>query len=230
MIISTWNMQGGANTPYINQVVQSTQANVLCLQECGALAEHLTQREPIIAPTGAILGYTGIFHVGHQTMRCVYWEDIWIQGSLAVLSNIALNAYGILGPVAIQGFAPKNPRALPWINVATPTGNNITIYSIHSPPVYGNATLPIVCAWNNAQINQINVLGGTWACTGDFNASSDEPAFLQPPQGVIVRGNKATQHGGGILDYAITNAAGLAFRQMTKLAGASDHYPQVFQL
>jgi hypothetical protein len=72
MRIVTWNMQGGVNTMYIPQVVNQTQANVLCLQECGNLAAHLHNATPIFAPTGAILGYTGNLTVGFGFMECVF--------------------------------------------------------------------------------------------------------------------------------------------------------------
>ncbi|GLQ94407.1 endonuclease/exonuclease/phosphatase family protein [Dyella acidisoli] len=231
MIVATWNMQGGANTLYINQVVQQTGANVLCLQECGALAEHLHGRAPIIGPNGGTLGYTGNLRLGHGFMECVYWENHWIQGSLAVLSNIGINGYGILPHVDLFGFVPANSRDLPWITVTNPTtGNVITVLSIHSPPVGGGVTLAHTCTWNNAQINQINnaAAGGNWACVGDFNADPTAIGFIGPPAGAIVRGNQATQQGGGILDYAITNAVGFTYQQQTQLVGASDHYPQVF--
>ncbi|WP_114815243.1 endonuclease/exonuclease/phosphatase family protein [Paraburkholderia kururiensis] len=230
MIVATWNMQGGVNTPYINQVVQQTGAHVLCLQECGNLAEHLQGRAPILNGMGAIIGYTGNLRLGYGFMQCVYWENVWAQGGLAVLSNIGINNYGILPPAPVHGFAPANPRAMPWITVRDPwNGNVISVYSIHSPPVDGlTTTLQQTCAWNNTQLAQINAIGGTWACVGDFNADPTVPGFVAPPVGNIVRGNRATQQSGGILDYAVTNAFGFAYQQQTQLAGASDHYPQVF--
>ena len=232
MRIATWNMLGGINTPYINQVVQDTQANVLCLQECGNLAEHLQNRQPILAPSGAIIGYTGNFVVGQGFMECVYWENVWTQGGLAVLSNIGVLNFGILDAVAVPGFAPANPRNLPWITVRNPTtGINITIFSIHGPPVFGGTTIANVCDWDNAQIAQINARWGgvNWACVGDFNADPTVGGYIAPASGAVIHGNQATQQGGGILDYAVTNAAAFAYIQQTQLVGASDHYPQVFQ-
>ncbi|NET73628.1 MAG: hypothetical protein F6K62_22610, partial [Sphaerospermopsis sp. SIO1G2] len=202
MRIATWNMQGGTNTPFINQVVQSTQANILCLQECGDLAQHLQNRQPILNPNGAIIGYTGNFVVGQGFMECVYWENVWIQGGLAVLTNVGMTNFGILNAVVVPGFQPNNPRNLPWMTVRHPnTGINITIFSIHSPPVFDGTTIVDVCNWNNAQITQINNGwgAGSWACVGDFNADPTVAGFLQPPVGVVVRGNQATQQGGGIL-------------------------------
>lgn len=230
MRIATWNMQGGANTPHINQVVQATQANVLCLQECGDLAQHLQNRQPILVPGGAIIGYTGNFVVGFGFMECVYWENAWIQGGLAVLSNIGVLNFGILNAAVVPGFVPANPRNLPWMTVRNPnTGINITIFSIHAPPVFGGTTIAQVCNWNNAQINQINAgFGGTWACVGDFNADPTVNGYIAPPFGAVVRGNQATQQGGGILDYAVTNAPAFTYIQQTQRVGASDHYPQVF--
>lgn len=233
MKIATWNMQGGINRTYINQVVQATQANILCLQECGDLAPHLRNRQPIIAQSGGIIGYTGYFVVGKGFMECAYWENAWTQGGLAVLSNIGVLQYGIFDVFAIHGFTPANPRNLPWMTVRNPsTGTNITIFSIHSPPVSRTTTMANVCNWNNAQIAQIDAIAGVgvnWACVGDFNADPTVNGYIVPAVGAIVRGNHATQQSGGILDYTVTNASAFTYVQQTQLAGASDHYPQVFQ-
>ncbi|WP_199245929.1 endonuclease/exonuclease/phosphatase family protein [[Phormidium] sp. ETS-05] len=232
MRIATWNMQGGVNTMYINQVVQATQANVLCLQECGALAEHLHGIVPIIGLNGAIIGYTGNFVVGQGFfMECVYWENIWIQGSLAVLSNISPLYYGILDAAPVLGFVPPNVRNLPWMTVQNPnTGINITVFSIHAPPVFAPTTIANVCNWNNAQITQIaDVTPGYWACVGDFNADPTIAGYIPPPVGNVVRSNRATQQGEGILDYAVTNALAFTYVPPTQVVSASDHFPQVFQ-
>ncbi len=229
MRFATWNMQGGVNTQYINQVVQSTGANVLCLQECGSLAQFLHAAAPILSMTGAIIGYTGNLVVGQGFMECVYWENVWIQGGLAVLSNVGVVNHGILNSVAVPGFAPPNARSMPWMTINNVGAGVIRIFSIHSPPVFGATTIANTCAWNNAQLTQISAGGGTWACIGDFNADPTAIGFVAPPVGNIVRGNHATQQGLGILDYAVTNAgAGFTYVQQTQLAGASDHYPQVF--
>jgi endonuclease/exonuclease/phosphatase family metal-dependent hydrolase len=231
MKIATWNMQGGVNTMYINQVVQATQANVLCLQECGDLSQHLQGRMPIIGLNGAIIGYTGNFVVGQGFMECVYWENIWIQGGLAVLSNIGVLYFGILNAVAVPGFVPPNVRNLPWMTVRNPdTGINITVFSIHAPPVFAPTTIANVCNWNNAQIAQIAaVTVGAWACVGDFNADPTIVGYISPPVDNVVRSNRATQQGGGILDYAVTNDPAFTYVNQTQLVGASDHFPQVFQ-
>ncbi|MCC8395284.1 endonuclease/exonuclease/phosphatase family protein [Paraburkholderia sp. MMS20-SJTR3] len=229
MIIATWNMRGAVNVPSINQVAQSTGANIICLQECGSLAEHLQGRTPIVGGDGSIIGYTGNLALGYGFMECVYWENVWGQGSLAVLSNLGISATGIMAPAVSDDFAPNNPRSLPWLSVTHPDlGTSITIYSIHSPPVFGSVTLTDTSAWNNAQIAQIAALGGTWACVGDFNADPTAIDFDGPPSGRIRRGTRATQESGGILDYAITNAENFNYRQETRAPSGSDHYPQVF--
>jgi len=233
MRIATWNMQGGTNTMYINQVVQATQANVLCLQECGALAQHLRGSAPIWGLNGAIVGYTGNFVVGQGFMECIYWENVWLQGSLAVLSNIGVITCGILNAVNnVPAFVPANVRDLPWMTVRSQAAaTNITVFSIHAPPVFMPTTIANVCTWNNAQIAQIAPQAGAnlWACVGDFNADPNVVGYIQPPAGSnVVRGNNATQQNGNILDYAVTNAAPFQYVQQTQLAGLSDHYPQVF--
>ncbi len=235
MRIATWNMQGGTNTPYILQVVNATQSNVLCLQECGNLATLLQGRVPLIDPaSGAIIGYTGNLVLGHGFMECVYWENNdWIQGGLAILSNIGYGGCGILAAGAMPGFVPNNVRNLPWMRVFNSTlGVDITIFSIHAPPVYDGTTIANVCNWNNLQIAQIAalVVGGSWACVGDFNADPTAPGYIAPaPFYRVVHGLRATQQGGGILDYAMTNMAPpFVYINQTNLVGASDHYPQVF--
>jgi hypothetical protein len=108
----------------------------------------------------------------------------------------------------------------------------VAVFSIHGPPVFGATTVAGVCAWDNAQIGQINVLagGGGWVCLGDFNVDPTglAPPYVAPPAGNVVRGNHATQQGGGLLDYAVTTAGTLAYVAQGQLAGASDHYPQTF--
>jgi endonuclease/exonuclease/phosphatase family metal-dependent hydrolase len=228
--IATWNMQGATKVPDINTVAQSTSANVICLQECGLLPEHLKDTVPLTGGDGSTIGCTGKFIVGHDFMECVYWENAWAQGSLAVLSNITVKAYGIMAPATPSGYTPTKPRSMPWMTVEDPrTQAPITIYSIHSPAVFGAVTVRDTCEWNNAQIAQIAALGGTWACVGDFNADPTALNFQGPPAGHIKRGTQATQQSGGILDYAITNDDDhFVYQQQTTVVSSADHFPQVF--
>jgi len=233
----TWNMQGGTNTPYIRQVINNTGADILCLQECGdVIAQNLINRVPILNAAGATIGYTGQLQFGTthnpDVRECVFWENpTWTQGALAIISNQPVVNFGILSAVAVAGVVPNNPRDMPWIEInhmAAATGV-IRVLSIHGPPVYGAMTIANVCAWDNAQVNQLAGVGFSWAFLGDFNADPTQVGYVAPPTvgANVVRGNHATQQSGGILDYAVTNAA-FNYVQQTQLCGASDHYPQVF--
>jgi len=227
MRIVTWNMQGNVNAVYINQLIQASNADVLCLQETGNLAHQLQQgANPIPGFPGSL---RGIFLAGQIPYECVYWHNPgWGQGGVAVMTRLQVNNWGIMAPV-LAPYNPANPRNLPWIEVVDPhnPGPGITVYSIHSPPVWAPVTLADVLSWNNAQIGAAAV-AGNWAVVGDFNADPVAPGFVNPPVGAVVHGNHATQQGGGLLDYAVTNAPGFVFVEADELLGASDHYPQTF--
>lgn len=232
MRIATWNMQGGTNTPYIKQVINDTQANIICLQECGTLTTFLFDKSPIIGVNGSIIGYRGNFNFGNDFMSCVYWENNdWSQGGLAILSDIEMIDFGILSAVDVPGFYPTNKRNLPWILVRDPYTNvNKIIFTIHSPPIPDN--IVDVCRWNNAQIDNIayfiaNAEINSWVCLGDFNADPTNPGYKPSIYGRICYGSRSTQQSLSILDYAVTNS-NINFVGITKLCGASDHYPQTF--
>lgn len=230
MRIVTWNMCGGTNAMYINTVIQKTSADFLCLQECGVLSQNLRDTSPIIGNDGSTIGNLGTFKAGHDEWNCVYWENSWAQGGMAVMTPRNIMNPGVLTPVAVPGFVPANLRSLPYCTVQDDNNANITIYSVHSPPVFNNVTIGQVCCWNNAQLNNIAALGGSWACVGDFNADPNQNGYILPPVGTIIRGNKATQQNGGIIDYTITNvpAPPYNYQAQGELCGSSDHYPQVF--
>lgn len=228
MRIVTWNMLGCTNAQYINQVIQKTNANVLCLQETGNMTDLLQGGMPVPAYPNSI---TGNFAAGQDFFECVFWRNnLWTQGGLAIMTNLSIVNTGILTASAAP-YNPPIPRYLPWIEVKNPdTETNIRIYSVHSPPTYDPVSIADVCYWNNAQIAVINTLGiGNWAIVGDFNADPSNANFVAPPAGQIVRGTKPTQMNGGILDYSITNVAPFIYKDANELVGASDHYPQQFE-
>jgi endonuclease/exonuclease/phosphatase family metal-dependent hydrolase len=231
MRIVTWNMCGGTNVMYLNTVIQKTSADFLCLQECGEFTKNMSDKKPIFGNNGAIIGSLGTFKAGHDSWNCVYWENnSWTQGGMVVMTTRNIINPGVLLPVVIPGFVPGNPRGLPYCTVQNDNGANITIYSVHAPPVFKNVTTANVCCWNNAQLNAIAALGGSWACIGDFNTDPTQAGYILPPVGTIIRGTKATQQGGGIIDYTITNvpAPPYIYKDQSELCGSSDHYPQVF--
>lgn len=229
MKVVTWNMQGGTNAAYLNAVIQNTQPNVLCIQETGNLTPLLKGTAPIAGFPGSLYGN---FAAGYGFYECVFWKNgNWTQGGVAILSNISPAAKGIQVAAAAP-YAPAIPRNLPWMRILDPaTGGTATFFSIHSPPVWDNVTIGDVCSWTNAQVAAVQAgVPGSWVIAGDFNADPQDPGFVGPPAGNVVRGPNATQQGGGILDYSITNVAGYAFVEAGKLVGASDHYPQEFQM
>jgi hypothetical protein len=102
---------------------------------------------------------------------------------------------------------------------------------VHAPPVWGTVTTAQVCSWNEAQVTAVAgaAAGVLWTIAGDFNADPTAQGFVAPTVGAVVRGQNATQQGGGILDYSVTNAGvGYTFVAPSQLVGASDHYPQEF--
>lgn len=227
MRITTWNMQGAVNLVYLQQLITKNDPDVICLQETGDISFALRN-------TAVIAGFanscTGIYQFGYNIYNVVCWYnnvDANPRNSLAIMSRITINASGIHEPVVAPppNYNPGNPRALPWMTV-NQGGNLITIYSYHAPSA-GTAN---ACSYTNQQIIPINGLGGIWAIVGDFNADPNSANFLPPPIGASVRGNHATQHGGGLLDYSITNAGagGYQFSWSGELLAASDHFPQNF--
>ena len=236
MRIVTWNMQGGTNAVYLNQVIQDMQPNVLCLQETGDLTPLLQGTAPVPGFPNSLFGN---YAAGHGFYEVVFWRNnLWTQGGVAIMSNIHPNNAGILAPVGAP-YVPPIPRSLPWMEVTDPaTGNIIRVFSIHSPPVSNfppAVTLAQVLSWNNAQIAAVNGIAGigTWAVVGDFNADPTVAGFVAPPAGIPRHGPGPTQQAGGILDYAITNAVApgpaLAFANAGPgVPAASDHYPQGF--
>lgn len=226
MKITTWNLQGGTQLLYLGTLIANSNPDVICLQECGNMT-------PLLINTAAIAGFpnsvAGTYVNGTNIYDVVFWYNT-VDGnprnSLAIMSRITVSASGILLPGAVvpPGYQPGNPRSLPWMTVNL-AGNLITIYSYHGPCA-GTAN---ACSYNNPQVAAINALGGAWAIVGDFNADPTVAAFVGPPAGAVTRGNNATQQGGGLLDYSITNlGAAYAFSQAENLLGASDHYPQDF--
>ncbi len=231
MRIVTWNMQGGPQAGNINDVIQTTQANVLCLQETGNLTNLLNAPNPV---PNFLNSLTGNFIAGNNFFQCIYWHNNnWVQGGLAVMTNVGIVDCGIMQGVNVPNVNPNNPRNLPWMTVRNPYGEeNIQIYSIHSPPVWEQVTTADVCLWNNAQVQAVENAaqpGVSWAIVGDFNADPTNDEFIQPPFGNVVRGNELTQQNGDILDYSITNVDNnYVYMDPVQLVGASDHYPQIF--
>lgn len=220
MRIATWNMYGAVRMPDLVTVKNNTEANVICLQECGKLEPFLD------GGTNHGAYWTGNLTLGRDFMECVYWPNINPRLGTAVLSNVTVKAAGVLHPIPAP-FTPARPRSLPWMRVEYGAAQ-LTVFSIHSPPVW-TATLADVCSWNNTQIGHViaTTHPGDWAVVGDFNADPRRFGFVPPPAHVV-RGYGATQQGGGLLDYAVTNAH-LAFVPDTRGAG-SDHFPQVFRV
>ncbi|MGO9599516.1 MAG: hypothetical protein ACLP7Q_16125 [Isosphaeraceae bacterium] len=220
-------------------VLNQTEANVLCLQECGDLGELLQGRSPLINAAGATAGHTGNFVVGRGFYECVFWEGNTPRLGLAILNNVGTQECGILPAAPLPAPAPafRDIRNLPWIRVAHPALGNIYIYTIHAPPVTPPGvpgpqfTVAQVVAWVNAQIASIRALhvnGGQWVCLGDYNVDPSEfPPVAGGPR--VVHGNRATIQGGSKYDYAITNIPNFRFFAATNLCGASDHYPQAFE-
>lgn len=222
MRITTWNMQGSTQQSFLGTLIVPNNPDVICLQESGDMT-HLLQNR--VAIPGFPNSLTGQYQNGNHIYDVVFWYnnvDANPRNSLAIMSRITVNATGIRAPVAAP-FPARNPRCLPWMTV-NEVGNLITIYSYHAPSA-GTAN---ACSYTNPQIAAVNVLGGVWAVVGDFNAVPTSAAFVGSPAGAVVRGDRATQQGGNLLDYSITNAGGYTFVQAGHLLSGSDHFPQNF--
>lgn len=224
MRITTLNMQGGTNLGYLVALINQNNPDVICLQESGDMTLILQHTAPVMGYANSL---TGVYQNGNNIYHTVFWYnnvDANPRNSLAIMSRITINAQGIYTPgINVGGYQPGNPRSLPWMTL-NQGGNLITIYTYHAPSA-GTAN---ACNYNN---NLIGLLGapGTWAVVGDFNADPTDNAFVAPPAGAVVRGNHATQQGGGLLDYSITNAGGgYAFADVGNLLACSDHFPQNF--
>lgn len=227
MVITTWNMRGGTQQGNLGTLINDNNPDVICLQECGNMT-GLLQNQPM-APL-PIAGFpnslSGMYKNGDNIYDVVFWYNnvnLLPTCSLAIMSRITVNAFGIFAAVPSPVYQPANPRNLPWMRV-NQGGNLLTIYSYHAP----SAGTVNACAYNNVQIAAISGLGGSWAVVGDFNADPTDAVFVNPPAGGVVRGNQETQQSKGLLDYSITNAAGYAFLAAGMLVTGSDHYPQDF--
>lgn len=226
MRITTWNMQGSTQQVYLGALIAQNSPDVICLQESGDMTHLLLHANGIAGFPGSL---AGMYQNGTNIYSVVFWYnnvDANPRNSLAIMSRVTINAHGIHAPVPVPPhvYHPNNPRKMPWMTV-NDGGNLITILSYHGPSS-GTAN---ACAYNNPQVAAISAAGGTWSVAGDFNSDPTNGAFVAPPAGAVVRGNHATQQGGGLLDYSITNAGpGYAFSATGNLLGASDHYPQNF--
>lgn len=228
MRITTWNMQGSTQQVYLGTLIAQNNPDVICLQESGDMTHLLANAAPIAGFPNSL---TGVYRNGNNIYDVVFWYnnvDANPRNSLAVMSRITVNNWGILVPVVVPppGYQPGNPRNLPWMTI-NQGGNLITIFSYHAPSA-GTAN---ACSYTNPQIAAISGGAGAtiWSVVGDFNADPRTAAFVGPPAGAVVRGNQATQQNGGLLDYSITNAgAGYTFVAAGLLLGASDHFPQNF--
>lgn len=241
MVYVTWNSQGGVNLQYIRQILNETNPDVLCLQECGNLRKMKSFEgwDNLPQPPNPAGSLTSIFQDQGTIYTCVYWQNQqWVQGSLAIMCKPAVMVpLGVL-QAAPPNFPVNNLRNLPYITLKDlNAGAAITVFTIHSPPVWNDppVTIQQTCNWNYAQIpNMANIAQGNpqgpnWVCIGDFNADPTVNGFIQPPVGTaIVNNPNPTQQGGGILDYALTNVANFNFVEGLGIGG-SDHYPQVFQ-
>ena len=218
-------MQGSTQQVYLGSLIAQNNPDIICLQESGNMTHLLSNTAPI---AGFPSSLTGVYQNGTNIYHVVFWYnnvDANPRNSLAIMSRITITAWGIHVPIAVPppGYQPGNPRNLPWMQV-NEGGNLITLFSYHAPAA-GTAN---ACSYTNPQIAAISGIGGIWSVVGDFNADPRDPVFVGPPAGVVVRGNRATQQGGGLLDYSITNAAGYNFVNAGMLLGASDHFPQNF--
>ncbi len=240
--VVTWNMQGNINAPFINTIVETLEPAVLCLQECGNLAQQLYAVTPFPAAPAAPVGFTGNFIAGEGFMECVYWRNVGSgQGGVAIMTNIGILNHGVLAPVVAPIYNPANPRHLPWIDVRDTAGTVTRIYSIHAPPVSHwppppPVTIGDVCDWVNAQIANVAAIAAAgagapanWAIVGDFNADPTAAGFVAAAIAPI-HGPYATHQGGSILDYMNSNVAGAAFvpPPIDSTMPAADHYAQVF--
>ncbi|MFN6340237.1 MAG: endonuclease/exonuclease/phosphatase family protein [Cyanobacteriota bacterium] len=226
MKITTWNMRGGAQQLYLQTLIAQNDPDVICLQECGDMSQILENQAPIL---GHPYSLTGKYRSGSVLYDVLFWcnyAEADPRNSLAVMSRLPVHSQGILDPVDVSplGFQPHNPRRLPWMEV-NEGGVSIAIYSYHAP----SANVSKVCSYTNMQIAALHRHPGVRAVVGDFNADPTNEAFVAPPTGTVVRGEKATRQGGNLMDYSITTPfVYYIFHRAGRLVGASEHYPQSF--
>lgn len=241
----TWNMQGGTNWPYVNQVRVATTPDVLCLQECGRPPQDNLYAQ---LPNG--LWYRAV-NFGTQSRpvpaQIFWWENlVSVQQSLAIISfiNIAAPAAssGVQAAIAVQPN-PFNPRPVIWLDV--PINNAIwRIGCLHGPSVFNAAYALLtnvqkaqaISAWGAVQVTAFgaNMQNTQWACLGDYNATPANLAAMAGAGLYISFGPDATHQAGLQIDYAVTATANAQIFDWasygTTVPVAADHYPQVFAL
>lgn len=230
MRLATWNMQGGQNVAAIAEVLATTHADILCVQECGDFTLHLCDAHAITDASGAVIGYRGHFTTDRLLMDCVFWENqACTHGSIAILSALPIIDHGILIAAPVPGYVPPNVRHLPWLTARNPiSGAKFNVASLLGVPVHGGTTLADASIWNNTQLTQLNGMGGLWVCLGDYCCDPRRVGYIGPPCGTLLHGERPTRAETCLRDYAVSNIPGLGHFDRVARAGTSLHYPQIF--
>jgi hypothetical protein len=251
------NARSAATVPGIDQENQYV-VQVISLQEAGdlAFAARTGTTIPLIDANGATAAHTWSYNAGSEdrpiTFETLSWENTWAQGGLGILSNLIprdgrIGRINPLTPPTVP-VVPRNPRAIPWMTISLPDSHSteVTILTLHAPPAWvdqaGNGlTQDQVVTYVRAHVQDIATswTGRSWILLGDFNVQPNilgdglhgiQDAHGQPLALRVVHGDDATHREGAILDYAVTNIAGLSFTSVASLPSGSDHFPQTFIL
>lgn len=224
----TWNL---LHTPgnWTNFSGLKKNAGAICIQESGNgfLMEkwgHVPDRRVL---AGDVDVFTEILTLGGETRGDKWFCAIAGFGATCINSSgVLLRLKGGQRTARIHVVPPvqypqtKERRATLGVERADGTW----IYSIHAPASRGIASQMQFIA-DVLEGIQKNCGNDSWICAGDFNVdpskTEDLLKTLSFSGAAICRPKKATHHGGGELDYAVTKPQ--LFRTATVLPFSSDH-------
>ena len=222
MIIANWNMQGAShstenkwNTGVSNLL--SNGADVVCLQECGAVPDSAQLYQ---ANVGGIAGLDMYTWGTTRTLKYILFYPSDPNGNrcnLAIVSKVA-PANPTTDGILLYPAAPPV-----WRPVIGMLVNHIGVFSIHAISPGGNDAPGLL----NSVATYMG--GNPWTVSGDYNR---EPGTMvgagvicPPDQNTFSVRNPSSKY-----DYMIKSGGGSVIGQVVTSLILSDHFPVVYSV
>jgi hypothetical protein len=223
MIVVTWNMQGSNVhegmkwNAYILQYFNTNRglsADVVCLQEAGAVPESARPSPPPPWVGGPPVGWNGGYYLWNNS-----YFILWLQTdpngnrvNLAIVSKIQPDGLVCAAP----GLPGGRPALGYWLS-----GQNVPfVFTIHGFSGNGNDDPGLI-----SNIHGTVPAGNRWIAAGDYNR---EPNIWNAPVGRIIPPNTFTlPRSRKEYDYAVILNGGPA-QGIVHQGFESDHYPVQF--
>lgn len=221
MIIANWNMQGASHSTEnkwntgVSNLLRT--ADVICLQECGAVP---ASAQLIFANVNGIAGLDMYTWGTARTLKYILFYPSDPNGNrcnLAVVSNIA-----ILNP-ANDGYLLFPAAAPIWRPVIGLDINGIGVFTIHAISPGGNDAPGL--------LNSVAGFMGAnpWTVSGDYNRDPNSLAgtgiVCPPDQNTYSVYNPQSR-----LDFLIKSGGGAIIGQVINNLILSDHYPVIYNV